>query len=143
MSEPAAQPAGRSILVVEDEFQLRRLMQRLLEAAGYRVRTAGDGRAGLAALGEEPADLILLDYKMPVLDGPGFLAEARHRGIATPVILVSASPEAAELSARFACEGVLPKPFGGQALLAAVARALAGRAPAEAHGPPDESVSPR
>jgi two-component system, NarL family, sensor histidine kinase EvgS len=115
---------ARSILVVEDEVQLRRLVQRLLEGAGYRVRTAGEGRAALAALDQEPADLVLLDYKMPVLDGAGFLEEARRRGLAVPVILVTASPEARHLADQFRGVSMLPKPFATGALLAAVAREL-------------------
>ena len=139
MLETTASPEGKglSILVVEDEVQLRKLMRRLLEGVGYRVRTAGDGRAALAALGAESADLILLDYKMPVLDGPGFLAEARHRGIATPVILLTASPEAYQLGKRFGCDDIVPKPFRIPVLLAAVARALAGHRA----GQPEEAGS--
>ncbi len=139
MLETAAPPGGEglSILVVEDEVQLRKLMKRLLEGVGYRVRTAGDGRAALAALAAEKADLILLDYKMPVLDGPGFLVEARDRGIATPVILVTASPEAFELRNRFGCADIVPKPFGIPVLLAAVTRALAHHRP----GQPEEAGS--
>ncbi|MFN0145880.1 MAG: response regulator [Dehalococcoidia bacterium] len=117
--------APPSILVVEDELHLRRMMRRLLEREGYRVYDAPDGLAALEAVETDPPDVIILDYKMPVLDGGGFLAERRRRGIPeTPVILVSASPEARDLSERFGCDGLLTKPFGAQVLLAAVARTL-------------------
>ena len=123
---PAA-PAGSSILIIDDEVHLRSLMTLVLEGHGYSCRSARDGRAGLALLQAKPTDLVLLDYKMPVLDGPGFLAEARLRGFDTPVLLVTASPEARALALEYGCAGVLPKPYGSRDLVVAVQAALASR----------------
>jgi len=60
---------ARQILVVEDEPTLRETLAEALEAEGYRVRTAGDGRAALAAFRADPPDLVLLDVMLPGFSG--------------------------------------------------------------------------
>jgi two-component system chemotaxis sensor kinase CheA len=63
-------PAGpASVLVVDDTAVVRELERSILEQAGYRVRTAGDGRQALAALADAPADLVVTDVDMPNCDG--------------------------------------------------------------------------
>jgi two-component system, chemotaxis family, sensor kinase CheA len=64
---PPARPA--SVLVVDDTAVVRELERSILEEAGYRVRTAGDGRQALAALADTPADLVVTDVDMPNCDG--------------------------------------------------------------------------
>src|SRR5512134_3441887 len=61
--------AGASVLVVDDDPGLREFIRANLEAEGYSVREAGSASEGLAALDEEPPDLILLDVLMPKMDG--------------------------------------------------------------------------
>jgi two-component system chemotaxis sensor kinase CheA len=61
--------AGASILVVDDTAVVRELERSILEEAGYRVRTAADGREALAALADAPADLVVTDVDMPNCDG--------------------------------------------------------------------------
>jgi CheY-like chemotaxis protein/DNA-binding CsgD family transcriptional regulator len=64
---------GLDILVVDDEPALSALVARVLGADGHRVRTAGDGRAGLVAVAEQRPDVLVLDVMMPGLDGWGVL----------------------------------------------------------------------
>lgn len=65
--------SSRRILVVDDSSTMRRMLGMLLKHQGYEVRTANDGVEGLLRAREEPRpDLILTDYEMPELDGPGF-----------------------------------------------------------------------
>lgn len=114
-----------TVLIVEDELPLRTLLSMLLRDEGFCVRTAANGREGLATIERDgEPDIALVDLMMPVLDGRGFLAEARKRGCRFPAILVSASPEAQAIADEMACE-VLPKPYEFADLVARVRTSLA------------------
>jgi CheY-like chemotaxis protein len=120
---PVARPvAGRVVPVVEDDPELRALFAQILADQGYLVRTAGNGLAALCQLEDEPADLILLDMLMPVMDGHGFrqaqLADPRWRPI--PVIVVSATSEFLGEGETLGAKAILGKPFDFDELLALV-----------------------
>ncbi len=80
-----------NVLVVEDSFTVRELQRSILEAAGYRVETARDGREALERVAEDRIDLVLTDIEMPELDGLGLTrairADAGHSSL--PVIIVT------------------------------------------------------
>ena len=84
--------ATRSVLVVEDDTPTADLLRRTLEAEGWSVRTAVNGRDGLARYDESPPSLILLDLMMPEMDGFDFLeaVRAHPRASTAPVIVVTA-----------------------------------------------------
>ena len=86
-----------AILVVEDEFGIAEVLESALVDARHEVVIAINGRQGLERLAERPLQLVLLDFMMPVLDGPGMLrvmrADPHYRDI--PVIVMSSLPEAA------------------------------------------------
>ena len=90
-AEPVVQAVAAGILVVDDSITSRSLEKSILEAHGYRVRTAVDGVEALELLRVEKADLIITDIQMPRLDGFGLVealkADSRLKGI--PVIIVS------------------------------------------------------
>ena len=89
-SAPAAK-SGETVLLVDDELALRRVMRIILEQSGFRVFEAHDGVAGLAVLetrGKE-VDLIVLDRSMPRMSGAQFLAELRRRDIQLPVVILT------------------------------------------------------
>ena len=65
----------KKILIADNEFDIRFMLEQLLTLEGFDVRTAGDGRQALAALNEEDFDLLILDLMMPELDGFGVLRE--------------------------------------------------------------------
>jgi CheY-like chemotaxis protein len=114
--------AGRdSILVVEDDTDLRDCVCEELQDAGYDVSTAGNGREGLAQLerGDRPC-LILLDLMMPVMTGYEFLAELRNRAADIPVVVMSAFLDPAAVPVNVS--ETLPKPFRHTDLLAVVRR---------------------
>lgn len=114
-----------SVLVVEDEFALRRLVTILLGDEGFAVAAAGNGAEALDAIASRGApDIALVDLVMPVLDGRGFLEAAQRRGYKFPVLLVSASPEAEAVCAEFRCAGLVAKPYSLDQLVAAMRRAL-------------------
>ena len=85
------------MLIVEDSRPLRELYRVVLEASGYHVTLADDGREGLAAALRDRPDLLMVDISMPVKDGVTMLeelraAERRRRWASAPAVLLSASP---------------------------------------------------
>jgi DNA-binding response OmpR family regulator len=114
------------ILIVEDDPELGSSLQYNFELEGYTVRTATDGRAGLAAALAGAADLILLDLMLPLVDGMHILKQLRSEGILTPVIIVSAKgTERDRLDGfREGCDDYLPKPFSLMELLSRVRAVL-------------------
>jgi CheY-like chemotaxis protein len=122
-----------TILVVDDEFGIAETLQLLLEDEGYHVVTASNGRQGLQRLADGVPDLVLLDYMMPGLDGPGMLrairGDATYRDI--PVIMMTALPKAtvADGVGGLCYAGFLRKPFRACEVLDLVAQVLGGEKP--------------
>ena len=117
-------PSAPTILVVEDDLELRQVVCDILQQAGYVTVTAGNGREALDQLisgGLTPA-LILLDLRMPIMDGWEFARVARcYTRLATIPIVVVSTP-APGYRWHPDVTAVLPKPFTPAALLAEVAR---------------------
>jgi CheY-like chemotaxis protein len=113
-------------LVIDDDPDIRAFLQDVLELEGCTVATAPDAQRGLAQAQAQPPDLILLDYQMPILDGPGFAQAYRQLPLApAPIVLMTAAARAQERCAEVQAEGCLPKPFDLDALLAEVGRFVA------------------
>lgn len=111
----------RKILVVDDEEAVRRFLQRILEDAGYDVITAANGQKALDKVSQFDIDLVLLDIKMPGIDGFEVLERIRqHSNI--PVIMVSALGEVAstESSLGLGADDYVTKPFSTRELLARI-----------------------
>ena len=119
----AHSPSSYRILVVDDDPGLMRLVSAILRSAGYTVVTAPDGNAALEAVQSDDFDAIVLDLRMPVLDGRGFFRELRASGRTTPVLIASAYG-ARDAQLELGAEGAIRKPFEPDALLAAVAKVL-------------------
>jgi CheY-like chemotaxis protein len=103
----------RTVLVVDDEFGIAELLHAVLTDEGYHVLVAVNGRHGLELLAKEHADLVFLDYMMPVMDGAGLMrsmtADPSLRGI--PVVLMSSLPEATVAERCVGYTIFLRKPF--------------------------------
>ena len=115
------------ILVVDDEPDIRGLVQEILEDEGYRVSGADSGNAARLALRERRPDLILLDIWMPDLDGISLLKEwAEDEGLPCPVIMMSGhgTVETAVEATRLGAYDFLEKPLSMAKLLLTVERAL-------------------
>ena len=112
-----------AILVVEDDLDLLGLVEMLLQDTGYRVRTASDGLQALARVAEEMPSLILLDMRMPVMNGWEFAHEfrARYRR-ACPIVVVTAAENAQLRAAEIEADAWLAKPFDLDDVLRTVAR---------------------
>ncbi|HYG57295.1 MAG TPA: response regulator [Symbiobacteriaceae bacterium] len=80
----------RLILVVDDQMGVRRLIQEVFREVGYRVATAVHGQEAMALCSVELPDLVLLDMKMPVMDGIETLRNMRHLYPDLPVIIMTA-----------------------------------------------------
>lgn len=120
----AAPRRDHAILIVEDDDDLRSLLGEVLELAGYAVEVAEDGAVALAVLRKaEPLPcLILLDLRMPNLDGYGFRAEQlADPGLASiPVVLCSSEPDLSEHGRALGSVAELRKPFEVSAILSLV-----------------------
>ena len=81
---------NKQILIIEDEANMRHMLEVLLRKSGYEVKTAADGQEGLKAIEREGFHFILCDIKMPRMDGMAFLKSATDKLKDTPVIMMSA-----------------------------------------------------
>jgi CheY-like chemotaxis protein len=116
----------KTILVVDDEFGLAEAVCAVLSDEGYRVLNAVNGRQGLDKLAEAKPDLIMVDYMMPVMDGPTMLTALRQLPdyAHVPVILMSGVTEAMARTASTQYNAFLRKPFDAKTLIATVQRVL-------------------
>ena len=118
----------RDVLVVEDDADLSTLIAMILMDAGYAVRSAGDGARALERVGERMPDVILLDMRMPVMNGWEFPREFRARhGRAAPIVVVTAAENARLRAAEIEADGWLEKPFELEDVIAVVARFASAR----------------
>ena len=102
----------RDVLVVEDDADLASLIQMIVTDAGYGVRTAPDGALALARVAERMPALVLLDMRMPVMNGWEFARAFRERhGRAAPVVVVTAAEDARARAEEIGADGWLSKPF--------------------------------
>ncbi len=124
---PAARGQGQTVLVVEDEPEIRELARRTLALGGYRVLAAANGQEALDIVRARPRrpDLVVTDMMMPVMDGAALVRALAAIDPALPVIRTSGIPEAEAQAHGAAGTAFLPKPYTAQMLLAAVAESLA------------------
>jgi len=100
------------VLVVDDDLEIRRFIQAALADAGYVVQLAASGTEALAAVERSRTDLILLDVRMPGVDGWQVLDELRSAaGEHTPVVVMTASFTGQDKALRSGAQGYLAKPF--------------------------------
>ena len=129
-----------SVLVVDDDPRLRRLLQLELEEEGYAVRGCGDGIEALATIRQEPPDLLVLDWMLPDFTGVELCQRLRSTGVQLPVLMLTGRDavkdrvEALDAGA----DDYLVKPFSIEELLARL-RALARRSIAN-NGQPEASA---
>jgi CheY-like chemotaxis protein len=129
MSEtlPPDGPAPRgskAVLVVEDDEVIRAALASGLSFAGYEASQAADGRAALRHLEAQQPALILLDLRLPDMDGSALIADLRRRGLGAgiPIILISADADLELTAASLGASAYFRKPLRFPALLQAVAR---------------------
>jgi DNA-binding response OmpR family regulator len=129
LQAPFRAPAGVSLLVVDDDAFIARLLEIELSAAGYDVRTAGSGDRALQLAFERCPDLILADVMMPNMDGFELTRQLRmdERTAGTRVILLTARGLSADRLEGFAvgADDYVIKPFDTPDLVARIGELLA------------------
>jgi two-component system response regulator QseB len=122
------EPQASKVLVVEDDRELLELLRRLLTRAGYEVDLATDGQRGLHLGLTRTYDVLLLDRRLPAIEGLDLLAKLRASGVLTPTLVLSALANPADRvdGLDAGAEDYLGKPFDVQELLARL-RALRRR----------------
>jgi two-component system, chemotaxis family, chemotaxis protein CheY len=118
-------PSGY-VLVVEDDDEIRDFVALLLEGEGYAVRTARNGAEALDVVRDNAPRLILLDMRMPVMDGWGFARAYRTQpGPHAPILVMTAARDAAQRAHEIQADAYLAKPFDLDDLMSLVDRLTA------------------
>jgi CheY-like chemotaxis protein len=127
-SSTAAEPMARvaTILIAEDHLDSRDAMRALLEAFGYRVLLAANGREAVSVAVRHAPDLILMDIMMPELDGFEATRELRQNAATrqTPIIAVTAMEGAHQLAIQAGANDYVRKPIDIRGLMAKVSNWL-------------------
>jgi two-component system response regulator MprA len=129
-----------SVLVVDDDPNLLRMLRRGLALAGYEVQAVEDGESALRVLRDSPPDLLVLDVMLPEpFDGLEIARRVRAAGADVPILMLTARDQVADKVAGFAsgADDYLAKPFAFEELLARVGALLRRRAPQ----PPSERLT--
>jgi two-component system response regulator MprA len=115
-------PCGGRLLVVDDDPDVRDSLARALRYSGYTVTTAVHGADALDCLARSPADLIVLDVLMPMLDGFDTCRRLRQRGLATPVLVLTARDDVEDrvTGLEAGADDYLAKPFALRELQARI-----------------------
>jgi len=116
----------KRILLVDDEVAFTNSLSRLLLIRGYEVKAVNDGKEALRVLGEAPFDAVVLDLKMPGMDGITTLEEIQQLGLFTQTIILTGhgTGETAEKAREMGAHDFLHKPFDLKELLASIEGAL-------------------
>lgn len=124
----APEAIGKSVLIVEDEANIGVALEYLMRRQGYAPRRVEDGRAAIAAVAEDPPDLILLDVMLPYRSGYEVCAAIRRNpalaGIKILLMTASGGREEAARGFSLGADGFIAKPFATSDLKAEVARLL-------------------
>jgi CheY-like chemotaxis protein len=125
---------SHSIIVIDDDREMCEEIREVLVDEGYSVRMAFDGLEGLELIQRHACDVLLLDLKMPGLDGTAILRRLKHKRVRPKILVLTARLLEAELPEKLALsddivdliDGVLTKPFDVKRLLAAIEQATEG-----------------
>ena len=109
------------VLVVDDDSAIVSTVEAVLLDEGYEVATAGDGREALQQLDREMPTLVLLDMRMPIMDGWTFAEEVKRRGLELPIVVMTAAQDARRWASEIGATGFVSKPFDIDDLIQAVA----------------------
>jgi two-component system, chemotaxis family, chemotaxis protein CheY len=117
------------ILVVDDDPSIRATVSDVLDLEGYDVVTATNGAEALERVEQRRPALVLLDMRMPIMDGWGFARELVTRGLKLPILVMTAADNARAWADEIGADGYVAKPFDLNDLIAAVQRfKIEGRA---------------
>jgi len=112
----------RPILVVDDDPTILATVAETLDLEGYPVVTATNGAEALEVVERDRPSIVLLDMRMPVLDGWGFAREVRARNLPVRIVVMTAAQDARRWAEEIQAEGFVAKPFDLNDLLSTVER---------------------
>ena len=112
------------ILVVDDDPTILATVSEALDLEGFPVVTATNGAEALDVVDRSVPSLVLLDMRMPVLDGWGFMHAIRERDLSLKVVVMTAAADALRWGREIGAQAVLAKPFELDELLLAIQRLL-------------------
>ena len=104
-------PVHRPLLVVADDPDILDTIAQVLDLEGYTIERATNGAEALQVVDQTRPALVLLDMRMPILDGWGFARELRERGIQIPIVVMTAARDARAWAREIGADGCLAKPF--------------------------------
>jgi two-component system, chemotaxis family, chemotaxis protein CheY len=113
---------GCSVLIVDDDPNILATVADVLSWEGYPIRTACDGQEALAEVARECPHIVLLDMRMPVLDGWGFAEAVASQRKDLKIVVMTAAINARTWAEQIAADGYLAKPFDIDRLLGEVHR---------------------
>ena len=125
---------GRTAIIIEDDPEIRGIVTTLLTGAGFQVEEASDGRSAVERVFLTKPDLILVDLRLPGLDGAEICKRVRAGRLDTPIIVISAAREEFDrvLLLELGADDFLVKPFGARELLARIRAVLRRSVPERA-----------
>lgn len=117
----------KTVLVVDDDPDMRFMLKLLLERGGYQVNEAADGVSAIHSIKAQMPDLVLTDLRMPMMDGAELIVRLRsdEATAAMPIILITAYavlPNTTDMA-----DETIPKPFAPERVVETVTRLLGGR----------------
>lgn len=120
--------APKKVLIVDDAGPVIVLCVNVLQSLGYSAKGVNRGEAALELLRKEPFDLMIVDYKMPGMNGLQVWEQARtiRDGMAFVLVTGHATPQIIDEANRLGCQSILLKPFTSAQLRGAVEKALVG-----------------
>jgi len=133
---------SKRILLVDDEVALTSSLSRLLENRGYEVKAVDNGKDALRALGDAPFDAVVLDLKMPGMDGITTLDEIGQLGLFTQTIILTGygTSETAEKAKKMGALDFLSKPVDLNVLVASIEGALKKKRRVESQSDLDKMI---
>ena len=112
------------ILVVDDDPSILDTVTEILTFEGYAVETARNGQEALRCIEQVLPSLVLLDMRMPVLDGWGLVRQLQQQGLVLPILVMTAAQDARRWAQEVGADGYLAKPFDLTELLTSVENML-------------------
>jgi CheY-like chemotaxis protein len=132
----------RRLLVIDDDSTIREMLELVLGSEGYEVTTVAHGAAALRELDRVQPNVILLDMKMPVMDGWEFLKQYRQRpGPKVPVVVLTAAQDDKRRAADVGADAYIAKPFAIDDLIRSLDECISPEARVRPH-PPSPRAAP-
>ncbi len=119
---PSPRRHGTPVLVVDDDESILDMLRAVLSADGYSVQVAPDGAAALELVEKQPPAVVLLDMRLPKVNGWEFARRLRDRGLRVPIVAMTAGRDAPKAAREIEADEFLTKPFEIDELLEKVSR---------------------